>query len=146
MLAHSAGVKAVVLDAVGVAAPLELSHPRQFPRLGRDDELAAHRVRQIVLTAERHRLRAPGGSQPRLEAARRVVEPGVDDVGVVARLVAGQARLALDDGDGPAGADDGVGRGQADNAASDHHDIKPWVHGSDQLDAGSRWSTAQVAT
>ena len=95
---HPGRVQLVVLHAVGVAAAGELGHPRQLLGIRRDDELAAHLVRQVVLAAERDGLRAPGDGQPRLEPAGGVVEARVDDVGVAPGLVRGQALLALDDG------------------------------------------------
>ncbi len=73
---------------LAVAAPGQLGHPRQLLGLGGDHQLAGDLVRQVVLPAERHGLRAAGHREARLEPARGVVQPGVDHVGVVAGLVA----------------------------------------------------------
>jgi hypothetical protein len=48
----------------------------------------------------------------------------VDDVRVVAGLVARELRLALDDGDGTPGAGHRVRGGEADDAAADHDDVE----------------------
>jgi hypothetical protein len=122
---HARLVELVVLDAVGLAAAGELFHPRQLGGLRGDHELAAHLVGQVVLAAERDGLRAPRDGQPRLQPTGGVVEPGVDDVGVAPRLVGGEARLALDHGHRAPRAGRGVGGGEADDAAADHHDLVP---------------------
>ncbi len=66
-------------------------------------------------------------AQPRLERAGGVVQAGVEDPAVVARLVRRQLRLLLDDGQTEAGpsAEQLMRGGEADDPAADHRDVQP---------------------
>ncbi len=66
-------------------------------RLGRDDELAGHRVRDPVGVGERERVAAPLGAEPRLQAAGRVRVRRVDDPAVPTGLVGRELGLLLED-------------------------------------------------
>ena len=120
---HPGGVQLGDLDAVRPAPADQLGHPGQLGGLGGHHQLPGDGVRQVVLPAERHGLRAPGHREPRLGAARGVVQPRVDHVRVVPTLVRGQPRLALDDRDAAPAAGHCVGGGQPDDAATDHDDV-----------------------
>ena len=107
------------------AAPGELCHARQLVGGRGDDDLAAHLVRQVVATTERDRLAIALHREPRLEAAGRVVQPGMDDVGVVAGLVRPERGFPLDHGD-PArrvGAAQCEGGRQPDDPTTDDDDV-----------------------
>ena len=75
---------------------MELLEPWQLFLLGGHDDLAATLVGYFLLVAVRSELSASGGAQPRLQRARRVVDPGMDDAAVVPRLVSGDPILLLE--------------------------------------------------
>ena len=80
------------VDAVVATTPCELGQARELVGPGGDHDLATHLVRKVVGAAERDRLAVALHGETRLEAAGRVVQPGMDDVGVVARLMRGRTR------------------------------------------------------
>ena len=90
--------------------------------LDRDDELAALDVRQRLLQAVVTQQQPPAGAQLGLQTARRVVDAGVHDAGVVPGLVRGEPVLLLEDVHaGPRiPARELATHGQADDAAPDH--------------------------
>ena len=107
---HAVGVQAPHAGhAVGVRAPLELIERGQLAGRERDDQLADPPHLDRVRLAVGGQPRRACDAQPRLQRARRVVDPAVDDAGVVGALVRGGRRLAFDDehalgrapGDGP---------------------------------------------
>ena len=123
--ASSATVSSLTSTPLRRTAAGELCHARQLVGRRGDDHLAAHLVRQVVATAERDRLAIALHGELRLEAAGRVVEPGMDDVGVVAGLVGGERGFLLDHGD-PArriGAAQCEGGGQPDDPTTDDDDV-----------------------
>src|SRR5690606_2874896 len=87
-----------------------------------DDQLPADLDRDAVFGAELHHRPAPGPAQGRLQAARPVVHPGVDDSRVVAGLVLADLRLFLQYADFGAGPVEQqlAGGGQADHTTADH--------------------------
>ena len=99
--------------------------PAQLALVEGDHHLAALVVGQAVAGAELpQQLHAPA-AQPRLERPGHVVEAGVDDPAVAARLVPGQGRLLLEHGHGRVQphAGDAVSQGDPDDAAP--HDPDP---------------------
>jgi hypothetical protein len=84
-------------DAVRPRAPLDLLERRELALLGRDDQLAAALDANPVPLAERVQERRAADAEARLQRARRVVDPRVDDAAVVAGLVRGDARLPLEE-------------------------------------------------
>src|SRR6185503_2562710 len=67
--------------------------------VGRDQDLAAAAMRDRALGAARVEQVAAGDAQPRLEAARRVVQAGVDDAAVARRRLLPDLAIALEDRD-----------------------------------------------
>ena len=97
------------------------------------DQLPATVVGDAVLGAELdHPVPAPYG-QVGLERTGRVVEAGVDNPAVAARLVGGDRGLLLEHHHRDVGqaADQGVGCGQAEDSATHHDHVGPGVGGGD---------------
>src|SRR4029079_731616 len=83
-------------DTVLAPADFERVEPRQLLRRQRDDDLAAAFDGHGVALAELVEIAGALDAQAGLERARGVVEAGVHDARVVARLVRADALLALD--------------------------------------------------
>ncbi len=112
-------------DVVRAGAALELVQPRELGVVDGHDELAAALVAHAVLVAELVQLAGAGDAQLGLQRAGRVVDAGVDDAGVVAGLVGGDAVLALEDHHGgvrPA-VQQLAGGGEAEDAGPDDGDV-----------------------
>ncbi len=110
-------------DAVGHRAVGELLQAGHLGGGGGDDELAADVDRDALRPGVlRHRPGAGGGHR-RLEAARGVVQAGVDDAGVAAGLVQGQAVLLLQHRDLVAPGGQARGDGQPDDPGPDDDDV-----------------------
>ncbi|MEZ5342676.1 MAG: hypothetical protein R2706_14885 [Acidimicrobiales bacterium] len=77
-------------DAVGNRSFFQRGQSGNVLILGRDNDLAADFVLDVVLLAELHHGRSTDGAGLGLLAARFVVDPRVEHAGVVARLVAGE--------------------------------------------------------
>ena len=112
-------------DAVGEAPAGQFLQAGQLGLGGGHHQLAAQVVGQPLLPAEGHHGRVALQAEPGLQAAGPVVEPGVEDPAVVARLVPRQPPLLLDQG--PPGSRkaflEGQGRGQAHDPSSDHQAV-----------------------
>jgi hypothetical protein len=110
--------------AVGLAAPLELVQAGELALVQRDDHLAAALVRDPALLAVARQLAHALDAQARLQRPRRVVDAGVDDAGVVTRLVGGELRLALqhDDAAPRIAARELARDGKAEDPSADHRD------------------------
>ena len=108
--------------AVAGGTLLERVEACELGVLDRDDELAALVVRQALLLAVLAQQQPPAGAQLGLEAARRVVDAGVHDAGVVPGLVRGEPVLLLEEDDRGAGmpSRELAPHGQPDDAAADH--------------------------
>src|SRR5581483_6842000 len=87
-------------DAVRGRAPLELAQAVELRRVERDDELAARLQRDRALLAVGAEQLHAAPAERRLQRPRRVVDAGVDDAAVAARLVARDRVLLLEDSDG----------------------------------------------
>ena len=113
------------LHAVGLAAGQQVIHRPQFALVGGDDDLADALERDALALAKLlHHLLA-GAAVDGLEGVGLVVDAGVQHAGVAPRLVIGQRRLLLQQGDvflGVALAK-GVGRSQADDATADDENV-----------------------
>ena len=96
-------------------------------RLGREDELAAALAGDPVAFAVLVHLPRPFHAQPCLQRARRVVDTGVDDAGVVSRLVARDLGLALEH------ADRGRGRRASSSRATARPTMPPPTTAMSQL-------------
>lgn len=81
------------LQAVGGGAIPQGAHPLHLQRRGGDQHLAADVVADAVLLAKGFGGAVAGEAKLRLEAAGRVVHPGVDHAAVMAGLMAGRAGL-----------------------------------------------------
>ena len=86
-------------DAVGVAASVEFAHALKFGVVGGDDDLAATLGADAVFVAEGVHALGAGDGHAGLGGAGSVVEAGVDDAGVVAALVASDARFLFEGDD-----------------------------------------------
>ena len=83
--------------AVGGRALVERGQRPEL-RVGEgNDELAGVLERDALLAAIRFEGRLALAAEPRLQGTRRVVEPGMDDAAVMARLVRRQLGFALED-------------------------------------------------
>jgi len=111
--------------AVGGAALQEPVEPRQLGLVGRDDHLADRLVRDAVLGAEVAQAAHARDAQARPQRAGRVVDAGVHDAAVVPRLVAGDVGPLLEQQQPEArvAREQGVGGGQADDAATHDGDV-----------------------
>ena len=129
----AAGSNSRIADGPSRVRPLSpLARPRRSSsssagisaERGRNDQLAASLVRDLVSLAESVHLLAPLDAVLRFEGARLVVEPGVDHAAVVSRLVGRQRCLGLEDDERDARprADGHRGR-HADDAAADDGDV-----------------------
>ena len=109
------------IQAVGLAASLELVEPRHLVGARGDDDLPAPLEADPVLLAEALEERAPASARRRLEGAGFVVEARVDHAAVVARLVRGEGRLLLqhDERQPRAAGEQCQRRREADDASSD---------------------------
>ncbi len=112
-------------NAVLPAALHQRVQPRQLRALRRDDQLAGDGVRDAVLRAELDHLGGAAHGVPRLQRARPVVDPAVDDPAVAPRLMPGGTRLLLQHGHPRPrrGTCDRVRRGQPDDPTTDHEHI-----------------------
>ena len=110
---------------VGRAAALELVQARQLVRGQRDDQLAVGVRGDAARLAVGVQLARAGDAQARLERARLVVDAGVDDAAVVARLVEADDGLALQHAEAAAGvAGEELARDRhADDAPADDDEV-----------------------
>ena len=94
-------------------------------RRGRHQKLAAGHDGYVMPATEFLRRHGSSSAQLRLEAARRIVDSGMDDAAVVARLVGGKPALFLDEDDaGPRPtAQQFHGRGEPDDAPADDAEV-----------------------
>ena len=111
------------------ARAASVSSRGQLCRGQRDDQLAGMPDRDPLILGEPLELDLAFAAERRLERARGVVDAGVDDAAVVARLVAGELGLLLDDGEPElrSPAQQPIGGGQSDDSAADHDDVEPLV-------------------
>src|ERR1035437_6169944 len=111
--------------AVGPPPGLELVEPGKLGRLGRDDQLPAALVRDLVALAEGVEPAHPLHAQARLQRARAVVDAGVDHARVGPGLVTADVTLALEHGDAQMRLPGGelVSPRQPDDPASDNRDV-----------------------
>jgi hypothetical protein len=88
------------LDAIGGAAARQRLQPAEFALVGGDDQLAAAPMRDAMRLAIGIEPRPALDAEPRLQAARGVIDAGVDHLAVARRgLLAGRgARFHHDDG------------------------------------------------
>ena len=87
--------------AVRAAPPLELGQAVAVDLVGRDHDLAGHRVVDPVLPAVLDHREPTGRAHAGLLRAGPVVDAGVDHPGVAAALVRADRRFLLDDHDRP---------------------------------------------
>src|SRR5581483_3794191 len=121
-----------VLDAVGQAALVEGLEAGQLVLGRRHDDLAAALDADAARPAELDHHPGPLHAEPGLGGAGAVVDPGMDDAAVVARLVRGEPRLLLEDDEpraGGAAPQQAGGRQRHDPAADDRH-VVPVGHGA----------------
>jgi len=82
-------------QSIGGATGLQLTQPHDLGLVDRKDDLPANIVRYPVLAAERHHFPDSLHGQPRLERAGLVVEPAVQNPGVVTTLVTASGGILL---------------------------------------------------
>jgi len=85
-------------DAVLAAAHLKGIHAVPFQRIGGHQQFAALFIGQAVFAAKRHGGSGAAFAKVGLEAARLVVDTGMDDPGIAAGLMLGQGCLFFDQG------------------------------------------------
>jgi hypothetical protein len=119
------------VDGVGLPSPLKFRECRQLVILSGDDELAANPQRNPVRAAEFAQQGASLDTEARLQRPGRIVDAGVDDTAVMARLVSGHAVLLLDDGDLAVGMNPAhsLRGGKADDSSADDRDVGLFRHG-----------------
>src|SRR5262249_17017299 len=99
-----------------------------------DDELAASRVRYLVLGAELVQEAASFDAQTGLQGAGRVVHAAVNHAAVVGAGVETRPRVALENADRVTPAGDGPCRRQAGDAGADDGDVDVFLgHAPDRL-------------
>jgi hypothetical protein len=91
--------------------------------LGRDDELADPPVRHTVGQAPGVEAGVAARAQRRLEAAGRVVDPGVDDLAVAAARLHAEPLVPLEEHDRPAARRELPRARQPDHAGPDDDDV-----------------------
>ena len=126
-----AGEQPETLQAIGAAALVDRLQARQLALVGGHDDLAAPFPADPVGVAEfLHEPRALD-AEAGLQRAGLVVDAGMDDAAVVARLVGGQTWFLVEDGDAGAGVGlrEGQGGRQPDDTAPDERDIHRLGHG-----------------
>lgn len=112
-------------DTVGDGALMDRRKPHFFRLVERDDQLAALEIGEVLLGAEVFQQPDAAAAQTCFEASRFVVEPGVDDSGVVPGLVSGDPGFLLQHGHVAAGkaADEFAADGGADDPRA-HDDVR----------------------
>jgi hypothetical protein len=85
-------------DAISLSPAMEFLERWHLGELGGHHELAADVHGDSIFFGEAPHGGGPGRAQRRLETARPVVEPGVNDAGVVAGLMLTGTRLLLQHG------------------------------------------------
>ena len=116
--------QAEALQAVLLAALVEVVQAGQFGFVHRNHELAADFMADAVLFAEGNHFLNAGNGQPGFERTRLVVQSGVKNAAVVAGLVAGDAVFLFKDNDlrGRKAAGQFHGSGQANYSAANDDD------------------------
>ncbi len=114
------------LHAVADGPFLQGVQPLELTGTQRHDQLPAAFIGDGMPVGELLQLDLPGQAQLRLQRARRVIHPRVDDAGVVTALVGGDPVLLVEDGDSQIGApaEELVGSRQAEQAGADDHDVE----------------------
>ena len=117
-----------VADAVDAGLALVVLENGELFFRRRDDHLADALVRHIVgaavLVEQLLAAHAHGG----LHRAGRVVDAGVDDLGVAARRFRADHVVAFEDQHLPSGQRQRAGDGEADHARADHHGVASFHH------------------
>ena len=113
-----------LLDPVDEALLIDRLDPRHVGLVGRDQQLAAAIVGDAVRVEERVQHAPPGDAQPRLERAGRVVEPGVDDLGVARRHALADRPCLLEHRDRQAALDQGVATREPHGTGADHDRVE----------------------
>ena len=125
-LAHGVAVEQFELaGAAGQGVAADLLEPADLAVAGGDDQLAAAVVGDRAGHTVGVQGIATGDAQPRLEAARRVVEAGVDDFAVATADAGAECILGLQDKYFAAGERERPSAGQSDHAGADHYAIEP---------------------
>lgn len=93
--AQSCGIELLHLEAVLQPAAIEFVQAGEFVLAGRNDELSTDPCLDALLPTERHHRGIARLAEPGLEAARLVINAGVDHPAVAAGLVSGETRLLL---------------------------------------------------
>ena len=114
-----------VFDFVLLADAMDFLEHGQFRLIGRDDNLAAHVVGDIVFLAKLHEFAPPLHAVGGFQGPGLVVQPRVNDPRVVARLVVRKPRHLVDQHHAALRKTllKLVERGRTDNAAAHHHHI-----------------------
>ena len=117
------------LDTVRDRTAVQLLETLELRRVERDDQLPAGGERDLALggVALQHPL--PFDAEAGLERARLVVDPRVEDAGVVAGLVSARRGLLLEHGEPERGAlgEQGAGGGEPDDPGADDDHVEGLV-------------------
>jgi hypothetical protein len=109
--------------AVRLRLPLDLAELRLFAGVGGDDQLAHPAVRHVVGRAPGVQAGVAARAQRGLQAARRVVDPGVHDLAVPAARLHAEPLVPLEQHHRPAARRQFPRARQADDAGPDDDDV-----------------------
>ena len=122
--AHRRGIdQAEIVNAIGAGArgdDFKLGHLRG---VGGDDDLAASAMGQVAFLAIAVQQVAAGDAGGRLQAARRIIDTGVDDLAVARTGLGANRAVPLRDDHGLPGHGEGAGHGQPDDSCSNDKGI-----------------------
>ena len=113
-------------NAIAGTAPFQGLHAFEFQFIRSHQQLAALPKRQLVRTAKCHGLGSAALAEIGLQTAGLIIDAGMDDAGIAAGLVPGQAIFLFKQQDIRIRvlALQLPGRGNADDAAPDNYEIK----------------------
>ena len=117
-----------IVDAVRRRLGLQRLQRRDAPGFRGDDHLAEAAVRHAAARAIVVERVAAGDAEPRLEAAGRVVDAGVDHLAVARARFRADGFGGLDNHHLAAGAGQSPRHGEADDTGADHHRIDRFAH------------------
>ncbi len=132
-MVSSAAEPAEVLDAVCPCPRLDPAQHGNFAGRGGDHQLLAAQMIDAALGQIRVEQIAAAAAEPRLQAARGIIEAGVDDLGIARTGFGADFARRFQHHDLAADDRQGAGDGEADDAGTDDgafaclgHDLRTW--------------------
>ena len=116
--------------AVGVRSPSDVLQLVELRGVGRDDQLSAAPVRHVALGAVAVEALSTLHTGARLERVLRVVDPGVDDLGIARARVLADRVLCLEDHDISSGGREGARDSEAHHPGADNDCVNAVHEGS----------------